>query len=707
MPTDLKVRLIADAGGFRGVVDGASRDLGRLGDAGTRAGQKIRTGLDDASVGVGRYLASLASVAAVSAGIRASISAAVEAEQTQTKLAAVLRATGYSAGITAAQINNLADQLSNTTLFDDEQIRNASAVMLTFRNISGDTFQQAIGLSADLSAVLGTDLQSSIIQVGKALNDPATGVSALGRAGITFSTVQKDMINGFLKTNDLAAAQAIVLKELEKQFGGTAEKMNSGLSKSTRDLKKSWDEMLESIGNSLPAQSAIGWIKEMADSIKAFSNDPSLRNLGAAFNPFVPVVDRSGSSRAPAGSGLIDRGNLPPGAAALGREDALAALGRRNQEQSQIDEANQQRRAAADEARKKQAAKDLESSSRIFAATRTPQEQFIARMTDLNRLHKAGAVDVGLYNRAALDYVDTLVKQDGVTKNLALSAEEFGQGQADNLKRLQSLLDDLNPNESAARKYLEDYKLLAQYLEGPELEGAIDSLGKRFADESQRRVEVSKTFAQEFVDIWGNAAVGFNISLGQSVADAILEQKKFSDFLRVSVKSMAREVIAALISIGVRRAIDFAFGESAKAASTATSIAAAAATAIAWAPAAAAVSLATAGANSVPAGTGISSVYALSSGLSLAGVAHDGFASAPRTGPYLIQEGERVVKKDDNKRLTKFLEGQASGRVEINFTVTGQDAPRAVDIVKAQRNQIIALIQSAYDERGRRGGPVS
>jgi phage-related protein len=88
--------------------------------------------------------------------------------------------------------------------------------------VKGDNFGLATNAILDMSAALGTDLQSSAIQVGKALNDPLLGISSLGRAGVQFTQDQKNLIASLTQTGDVAGAQAIIIKELEKQFGGMA-----------------------------------------------------------------------------------------------------------------------------------------------------------------------------------------------------------------------------------------------------------------------------------------------------------------------------------------------------------------------------------------------------------------------------------------------------------------------------------------------------
>lgn len=263
------------------------------------------------------------------------------------------------------------------------------------------------------------------------------------------------------------------------------------------------------------------------------------------------------------------------------------------------------------------------------------------------------------------------------------------------------------PERGEGLQYADDVaaindQLLLTNITGAEAAAAIEALGTKFGDVKEK----SKTFAEDFKDTWADASRSFSDNFGRATADAFLESTKGIDVLRGSVKSFAREMIGAFVSISARRAVDWAIGESLKAKSTASSVAANATIAATAAPAAAAVSLASFGANVPIALAGIAAAFALSK---ILGQAHDGLENVPRTGTYLLEGGERVVKKADNQRLEKFLNGESAqmGSMNINFNVTGTDAPRAAEIVRSQKNQIIGIIQSAYNERGRRGGPVS
>lgn len=143
-------------------------------------------------------------------------------EKAEAKLAAVIKATGGAAGFTAKQLIKEAAALQKVTTFGDEAIINAQAIIATFKQIKGDAFKATTEAVLDMAIALDQDLKSAAIQVGKAMNDPILGATALSRAGVQFTEQQRKMIRTFVESNRLFEAQAIILNELEGQFGGVA-----------------------------------------------------------------------------------------------------------------------------------------------------------------------------------------------------------------------------------------------------------------------------------------------------------------------------------------------------------------------------------------------------------------------------------------------------------------------------------------------------
>jgi phage-related minor tail protein len=74
----------------------------------------------------------------------------------------------------------------------------------------------------DMSVALGQDGKSSAIQLGKALNDPIKGITALQRVGVSFTDQQRQQIKTLVEHGNKLGAQKVILAELGKEFGGAA-----------------------------------------------------------------------------------------------------------------------------------------------------------------------------------------------------------------------------------------------------------------------------------------------------------------------------------------------------------------------------------------------------------------------------------------------------------------------------------------------------
>jgi phage-related protein len=161
------------------------------------------------------------------AGAIAGVTAlAAEAEKSDAKLGQVFKTMKAGAFTTIPALNKQAEAIGQLSSFDDEGIKEAQATLLTFGNVTGDAFDKGLQASVDMAEFLGTDLQSATIQMGKALNDPVKGITALSKAGVSFSEEQKEMIKKLVETGKAGEAQNIILGEMQKQFGGAAEALS-------------------------------------------------------------------------------------------------------------------------------------------------------------------------------------------------------------------------------------------------------------------------------------------------------------------------------------------------------------------------------------------------------------------------------------------------------------------------------------------------
>ena len=203
--------------------------------------------------GLGGMIAGAFSVAAIEQFISHAMSAADESARAMAKVSQAIKSTGGVAGQSLEGLKAAADDFKKSTLFDDDAVLNdVSAQLLTFTNIAGDNFPRAQQAALDLATVLGDGegLRGISIQLGKALNDPVQGLTALKRSGISFSAEQVSVIKNLSETNHLAEAQAMILGELEHQYGGQAQaaaNASNGLVQFGHDM----DDVMKMIGGAI------------------------------------------------------------------------------------------------------------------------------------------------------------------------------------------------------------------------------------------------------------------------------------------------------------------------------------------------------------------------------------------------------------------------------------------------------------------------
>lgn len=176
-----------------------------------------------------------------------------EAEKVARSTAQGIATMGAASWISAQQVGDLAESISNKIGVDDEVIQQSANLLLTFgsvKNAAGamnNVFDRAVLASQDLAAKGFGDADAAAKMLGKALNDPIKGMTALGKAGVTFSQAQKDQIEKMVKSGDLLGAQKMLLAEVEKQVGGTAEAtVDAGDKMAVR-----WANFQEQLGESL------------------------------------------------------------------------------------------------------------------------------------------------------------------------------------------------------------------------------------------------------------------------------------------------------------------------------------------------------------------------------------------------------------------------------------------------------------------------
>lgn len=211
----LRVVLGLDTAQFETGLTAAQKELRSTGKAMQATGAQIAT--------AGAAMTATISTAFVGLGFHL-LKGSQDAAHASGQVSAALDSMGAASGKALPQLQRAAEALRNLTGIDDDEIlTKVTSNLLTFGNVAGDVFDRAQLSILNISARMKTDLMGSTMMVGKALNDPIAGLAALRRVGIQFTEQQQAQIKAMAGANDMAGAQAIMLGELERQFGGAAE----------------------------------------------------------------------------------------------------------------------------------------------------------------------------------------------------------------------------------------------------------------------------------------------------------------------------------------------------------------------------------------------------------------------------------------------------------------------------------------------------
>jgi len=238
----LEIEIVGDNSSLSRALRASARDSDTFG---SRLSHAAKTG----AIALGTGLVAAAGAAAY--GIAKSTEAAEESNKVHEQTEAVLRSTGHAANVNQKDVEALAGAISRKTGIDDEQVQSGANLLLTFTNIrnevgkGNDIFDEATRTVVDMSAALDQDAKSSAIQLGKALNDPIKGITALQRVGVSFSEQKAEQIKQWVEEGDTLRAQKAILAELTTEFGGSAAAQATAMDK----IKVSVGNVEESIGN--------------------------------------------------------------------------------------------------------------------------------------------------------------------------------------------------------------------------------------------------------------------------------------------------------------------------------------------------------------------------------------------------------------------------------------------------------------------------
>jgi hypothetical protein len=240
--------------GVRRSLSGVDAQADKVGKS---AGKRMGAGMSAGILGAAAKIAG--PLAAVFAGVKIgqffgdALTEAIEAQKVSAATDAIIKSTGGAAKVSAENVAALSEALSVKVGVDDELIQTGANLLLTFKNVRNEAgegnkiFDKAVTLTQDLAAAGFGSVESASKTLGKALQDPVKGMTALSRAGVTFTDSQKKQIKALVASGDLLGAQRLILAEIESQVGGVGE----ATATTGEKVRVAWNNVKEQLGTAL------------------------------------------------------------------------------------------------------------------------------------------------------------------------------------------------------------------------------------------------------------------------------------------------------------------------------------------------------------------------------------------------------------------------------------------------------------------------
>lgn len=266
----------------------------------TRAAQKELRALQRSTRNFGQNLTNMGKTltAAVTLPIIAMAGVGVkelmETRAVTMKTDAVFKSMGKTVKVTRSQFDDLVDGLSEYSAIEGDIIQSNANVALSFKALASNPklFEDTMKAAIDMSAALGTDTQSSVIALGKAMQDPAKGALALSRNGTLAKTdvaaLQKMAKDGI----PVWKQQAFILKRVNNQYAGQGKNVDpiKAITLAFKDTAEVLAELLlpSILWISKAMQDLSKWVKDLSDGNKKIVGIALL--VAAALGPVLIIA---------------------------------------------------------------------------------------------------------------------------------------------------------------------------------------------------------------------------------------------------------------------------------------------------------------------------------------------------------------------------------------------------------------------------------
>lgn len=231
------------------------------------------------------------------------IDSASESELALVGLENVIKSAGVTSGITEQQLLDLSSALQSVTRYSDEEIQGAEAMLLRFENLN-PIMEDATRLTLDYAASLGIDLTSAAQTIGKALDDPASGIGRLNTQFKLFNETEMDTIKKMAENGQVAEAQAMIMDRLREKVGGAAEAFGNTFAGQLDITKNKLDDIRETIGG--PILIVLG---DLLDKFNLFlDTNPAIKATKDFFTELKDLMDNGIQPLAALGISFVDLG---------------------------------------------------------------------------------------------------------------------------------------------------------------------------------------------------------------------------------------------------------------------------------------------------------------------------------------------------------------------------------------------------------------
>jgi hypothetical protein len=252
---DVTAKFRADISDMKSKMDQMTRALNQINEKAQSTGKgfTILRGSIATAFGAGVVGLINNATSSMSSFMTTAVDMARESELTVRRLDAIAQSMGLLdtvLGGSTKRLTDYAQELQNQTAVSDETIKAAQALILTFKDVAatagqaGGVFDRTTVAALDLAAAGFGSVEGNARSLARALQDPAKGLTMLGRQGVTFTDSQKEMILMMQKSGDTLGAQNAILQAVEQQVGGTAAATATGAAKMSMAFK----DVQESIG---------------------------------------------------------------------------------------------------------------------------------------------------------------------------------------------------------------------------------------------------------------------------------------------------------------------------------------------------------------------------------------------------------------------------------------------------------------------------